>query len=133
MSGPFGTSGGGALTRAKPARYTCDDSGVDAALRNRQTRFLTDLRPPCEPVFLPLSRANFYREEFLRCRQCLEAQRELYSERAISEMERALTQVMSQLDRLCAEDRADQVVSHLLREFDLATGRTTWTDPRQVN
>jgi hypothetical protein len=24
-------------------------------------------------------------------------------------------------------------VSHLLREFDLATGRTTWTDPRQVN
>jgi hypothetical protein len=40
---------------------------------------------------------------------------------------------MSQLDRLCAEDRADQVVSHLLREFDLATGRTTWTDPRQIN
>jgi len=107
-------------------------------LRNRLTRFLTDVRPPCEPVFLPLSqdplsRANFYREEFLRCQQCLEARRELYSERTISEMERALMQVMSQLDRLCAEDRADQVVSHLLREFDLAAGRTTWTDPRQIN
>ena len=28
---------------------------------------------------------------------------------------------------------ADQVVSRLLRQFDVVTGLSTWTDPRQVN
>jgi hypothetical protein len=101
------------------------------ALRNRLSRFLTDSRPPCDPVFHSLS--SFYREEFVRCQRCLDAQREHYSERAISDVERALTQVMSQLDRLCEEDRADQVVSHVLRQFDLVAGLSAWADPRQVN
>jgi hypothetical protein len=101
------------------------------ALRNRLSRFLTDSPPPCDPVFHSLS--NFYREEFVRCQRCLDAQREHYSERAISDVERALTQVMSQLDRLCEEDRADQVVSRVLRQFDLVAGLSTWADPRQVN
>jgi len=101
------------------------------ALRNRLSRFLTDSPPPCDPVFHSLS--NFYREEFVRCQRCLEAQREHYSERAISDVERALTQVMSQLDRLCAEKRADQVVSRVLRQLDLVAGLSAWADPRQVN
>lgn len=100
-------------------------------MRNRFSRFLTDSRPPCDPVFYSLS--TFYREEFLRCQRCLEAQREHYSEHAISDVERALTQVMSQLDRLCREERADQVVSHVLRQFDLVTGLSAWADPRPVN
>ena len=101
------------------------------ALRNRLSRFLTDSPPSCDPVLHSLS--NFYREEFVRCQRCLDAQREYYSERAISDVERALTQVMSQLDRLCEEDRADQVVSRVLRQFDLVAGLSTWADPRQVN
>ena len=99
--------------------------------RNRLSRFLTDSRPQCDPVFHSVS--NFYREEFLKCQQSLERQREYYSERAIDDVEQALLKVMSQLDRLCNTADADQVVSRLLRQFDVVTGLSAWTDPRQVN
>ena len=102
-----------------------------AASRNRLSRFLTDSRPQGEPVFYSVS--NFYREEFLKCQQCLERQREFYSERAIQDVEQALLKVMGQLDRLCTKADADQVVSRLLRQFDVVTGLSAWTDPRQIN
>ncbi len=95
------------------------------------SRFLTDPRPQCDPVFHSLS--NFYREEFLKCQHCLEQQREFYSERAISEVEKALTRVMAQLDRLCAHADADKVVSRLLRQFDAVTRLSAWSDPRQIH
>ena len=101
------------------------------ASRNRLSRFLTDSRPQSEPVFHSLS--NFYREEFVKCQRCLEEQREYYSERTISDVEQALTRVMSQLDRLCTNADADKVVSRLLRQFDVVTGLSAWTDPRQIN
>jgi hypothetical protein len=101
------------------------------ASRNRLSRFLTDSRPNSEPVFHSLS--NFYREEFVKCQRCLEEQREYYSERTISDVEQALTRVMSQLDRLCTKADADKVVSRLLRQFDVVTGLSAWTDPRQIN
>ena len=99
--------------------------------RNRLSRFLTDSRPHGEPVFYSVS--NFYREEFLKRQQCLEQQREYYSERAIDDVENALLKVMGQLDLLCTKADADQVVSKLLRQFDVATGLTAWTDPRTIN
>lgn len=99
--------------------------------RNRLSRFLTDSLRHGEPVFH--SRTNFYREEFVKCQRCLEQQREFYSERAITDVERALTKVMGQLDRLCIDDDADKVVSRLLRQFDLLTGLSAWTDPRQIH
>ncbi len=102
-----------------------------AATRNRLSRFLTDSRPTCEPVFYSVS--SFYREEFLKCQQCLEQQREYYSERAIQDVEQALVKVMGQLDLLCTKADADQVVSNLLRQFDVVTGLSAWTDPRRVN
>ena len=102
-----------------------------AASRNRLSRFLTDSRPSGEPVFYSVS--NFYREEFLKCQQCLEQQREYYSERAIQDVEQALLKVMGQLDLLCTKADAAQVVSNLLRQFDVVTGLTAWTDPRRVN
>jgi len=95
------------------------------------SRLLADLRPPADPVFYSLS--TFYREEFVKCQRCLDEQREYYSESAISDVERALTRVMSQIDRLCTEADADQVVSRLLQQFDVVTGLFAWTDPRQVN
>ena len=101
------------------------------ASRNRLSRFLTDSRPQCEPVFHSVS--NFYREEFLKCQKCLERQREFYSESAINDVEQALSKVMGQLDRLCTKADADQVVSRLLRQFDVVTGLSAWTDPRQIN
>jgi hypothetical protein len=102
-----------------------------AASRNRLSRFLTDSRPSGEPVFYSVS--NFYREEFVKCQQCLEQQREFYSERAIHEVEQALVKVMGQLDLLCTKADADQVVSRLLRQFDIVTGLSAWTDPKQIN
>lgn len=99
--------------------------------RNRNSRFLTDLRPSGDPVVRSLS--NFYREEFVRCQRCLEYQREYYSEHAIKDVERALTRVLSQLDRLCHHDDADQVVSRLLQQFDVLTRLSSWSDPRQVH
>ena len=83
--------------------------------RNRLSRFLTDSRPTCEPVFH--SRSNFYREEFLKCQRCLEQQREYYSESAISDVEQALRKVLNQL----------------LSQFNIVTGPDGWTDPRQIN
>ena len=102
-----------------------------AVSRNRLSRFLTDSRPACEPVFYSVS--NFYREEFVKCQRCLEQQREYYSERAIHDVEEALVKVMGQLDLLCTKADADQVVSKLLRQFDVVTGLSAWTDPRHIN
>jgi len=99
--------------------------------RNRISRFLTDSRPPCEPVLHSLS--NFYREEFLKCQRCLDQQREFYSEHTISEVEKALTRVMGQLDRLCTHADADKVVSRLLQQFDTVTRLSAWSDPRQIH
>jgi len=95
------------------------------------SRFLTDSRPNGDPVLHTLS--NFYREEFIKCQRCLELQREYYSETAIKEVERALTRVMAQLDHLCTKADAAQVVSNLLRQFDVVAGLTAWTDPKQIN
>jgi hypothetical protein len=102
-----------------------------AASRNRMSRFLLDSRPTSEPVLHSLS--NFYREEFVKCQRCLEEQREHYSDRAIEDVEKALTRVMSELDHLCAKADADKVVSKLLRQFDIVTRLSGWSDPRQVN
>ncbi len=102
-----------------------------AASRNRLSRFLTDSRPPCEPVIHSVS--NFYREEFVKRQQRLEAQREFYSERAIHDVEQALVKVIAQLDRLCNVENADEVVGKLLRQFDVVTGLSAWTDPRHIN
>jgi len=101
------------------------------AARNRLSRFLIDSRPATDPVLHSLT--NFYREEFVKCQRCLEQQREYYSDVAISNVERALTRVMAQLDLLCTNGEADRVVSNLLRQFDTVAGLSAWTDPRQVN
>lgn len=99
--------------------------------RHRLSRFFTDAPPQGEIGVHSLT--DFYREEFLKCRQCLEAQREFYSDRTIDEVERALSRVMSQLDRLCTKDDADKVVSQLLRQFDVITRLSAWSDSRQVH
>ena len=101
------------------------------AARNRLSRFLTDSRPQCDPAFHCLS--NFYREEFVKCQRCLDQQREFYSEHTISEMQRALSRVMSQLDQLCSKEDADKVLGHLLSQFNTVTPPFAWSDPRQIH
>jgi hypothetical protein len=78
-------------------------------------------------------RTDFYREEFLKHRRCLEQQREYYSDGAITSVEAALTRIISQLENLTAKQDADQVVSGLLRKLNVVTGLSGWTDPKNTH
>ena len=77
--------------------------------------------------------AEFYREEFLKHQRCLEQQREYYSDSAITSVEQALTRIISQLEHLSKKENADQVVSQLLRTFNVVTGLSSWSDPKNVH
>ena len=72
---------------------------------------------------------EFYREEFIKHHKCLQAQREYYSAQAIQNAEDALLKIIADLDRLSAHANADQLVAKLLREFDVVTGLSGWSDP----
>jgi hypothetical protein len=77
--------------------------------------------------------ANFYRAEFQRHRECLALQREYYSERAITDADCAIARVLNELEHICAKDDAPQVVSTLLRKFDIVTGLSGWSDPKNYH
>jgi hypothetical protein len=79
------------------------------------------------------NRTDFYREEFLKHRRCLEQQREYYSDSAITSVEAALTRIISQLEQLSSKKDGDQVVSRLLRKLNVVTGLSSWTDPKNVH
>ena len=78
-------------------------------------------------------RAQFFREEFLRHHQCLERQREYYSEGAIASAEDALARIMSQLEQLCQREDACEVMGELLRKLDVVTKLSEWTEPRTTH
>jgi hypothetical protein len=77
--------------------------------------------------------AEFYREEFIRHRRCLQRQRPYYSESAITDVEAALAKVMAQLEQLSTQENAPQLVSSLLKKFDVVTGLSAWSEPRQTH
>src|SRR4051812_29573151 len=85
--------------------------------RSRMAR-VVPVRVSSAPVLL----TDFYRQEFLRHRACLARQREYYSESAITDADGAITKVLKQLETICAKEDAPQVMSRLLRTFDVVTG-----------
>ena len=87
-------------------------------------RFVSDRHPAAA---LPVSLADFYRAEFIKHKHCLEQQRPYYSERAMHDVEEALTRVLGQLDQLCTQQNADEIVSRLLRTFDRVTGLSSYS------
>ncbi len=76
---------------------------------------------------------DFYREEFLKHRECLAQQREYYSERAITDADGAITKVLEELDHLCIRDDAQEVMTNLLRKFDVVTNLSAWSDPQKYH
>jgi hypothetical protein len=90
-------------------------------------RFVTDSRPISAQH--PLT--EFYRQEFVKHHRCLQQHRAYFSESAITDVEAALTRILGQLEQLCSKDNADEVVSSLLKKFDVVTGLSAWSDPRQ--
>jgi hypothetical protein len=77
--------------------------------------------------------ADFYRQEFLKHRECLARQREYFSEGAITDADRALARVIGEIDRLCCCDNADQVIAMLLQKFNAVTNLSAWSDPLQLH
>jgi hypothetical protein len=73
---------------------------------------------PCSASIL----VDFYRQELLSHRDCLEQQREYYSDRAIADAEAGLMRLLGQLDKLCAKDDANELVAAILRKYDVVTG-----------
>ena len=92
-------------------------------------RFLID-RPGPSPTS-PIT--EFYREEFIKHHRCLQEQREYYSSQAIDSVETALIRVISQVDTLSAKADANKVVAQLLREFDVVTRLSAWSDPHKAH
>jgi len=92
-------------------------------------RFVTVSRPISaqHPI------TEFYREEFVKHQKCLHRQRPYYSESAITDVDAALTRIMGQLEQLCSKDNADQVVSSILKKFDVVTGLSAWSEPKQTH
>src|SRR5215208_3492149 len=66
---------------------------------------------------------DFFREE------CLEQQREYYSDMAIAEAEHALSRAMEQIEGLCQRSDACEVIGRLLRQIDAVTKLSAWTEP----
>ena len=90
-------------------------------------RFVSDSRPisTTHPII------EFYRQEFVKHHRCLQQQRPYYSESAITDVEAALAKIISQLEQLSTQDNAPQLVSSLLKKFDVVTGLSAWSDPKK--
>jgi hypothetical protein len=93
------------------------------------SRFATASRP----ISAPRPIIEFYREEFLKHRRCLQEQRQYFSESAITDAEAALARIISDLEQLSSKDNAPQLVSSLLKKFDVVTGLSAWSDPKQTH
>ena len=92
-------------------------------------RFVSDSRPTSAQR--PLT--EFYRQEFLKHQQCLQRQRPYYSESAITDVDAALIRIIAELESLSSKDNAPQLVSVLLKKFDLVTGLSAWSDPAHTH
>jgi hypothetical protein len=92
-------------------------------------RFVTASRP----ISAPHALIEFYREEFLKHHQCLQQQRAYYSEQAITDVEAALKRILGQLEQLSTQANAPQVLSSLLKKFDVVTGLSAWSDSRHTH
>lgn len=77
--------------------------------------------------------AEFYREEFIKHRRCLQEHRAYYSEGAITDVDAALARIISQLEHLSTKEDAPQLVSLLLKKFDVVTGLSAWSDPKHTH
>ena len=95
------------------------------------SRSLTDARSVSGIAATSLT--DFYREEFVKHRVCLEQQREAFSDGTVRQVDAALARVMARLEPLCRRQDCNQVVSDLLKQFDVLTGLSAWSDPKTLH
>jgi hypothetical protein len=89
-------------------------------------RFASEMRP----ISAPSPITEFYKEEFLKHHRCLQQHRPYYSETAITDVEAALTKIISELEHLSSQEDAPQLVAALLKKFDIVTGLSAWSDSK---
>ena len=65
--------------------------------------------------------------------KCLQAQREYFSAQAIENAENALLKIIADLDRLSEQTNAEDIVARLLKEFDVVTGLSGWSEPNKIH
>jgi hypothetical protein len=75
-------------------------------------------------------REAFIREELLRHRQCLHAQSEHFSPRAVAQVDQAICHTLEHLGELCGHCDCERIVSCLLRQLDQVTNLSAWSDPK---
>lgn len=90
---------------------------------------------PQRPASPASPRIEFYREEFLKHHRCLQAQRECecFSPQTLDGVEAALLRIIGDLDTLSATHDADLVIARLLKEFDVVTRLSAWSDPLRAH
>lgn len=81
----------------------------------------------------PAALSSFFREELLKHQECLQRYREYYTERTISDVEAALERLVTELERLCLREDAEQFVSSVLKQLDVVTGLSAWTPPQNYH
>jgi len=103
------------------------------SLKTRSTT--VDPALAARPFYGPVCqcRVEFFREEFFKHRQCLERQREYYSEVAMAQAESALSRILQEIEQLCQREDACEVVGQLLRQLDCVTKLSAWTEPEQLH
>ena len=94
-----------------------------------------DVASRARTLYSPLCscRAEFYRQEFEKHHACLERQREYYSEGAIAKAEDGLARILGQLEQICQRDDACEVMGQLLRQLDVVTKLSAWTEPDKLH
>ena len=92
-------------------------------------RFVPDSRP----ISAQHPNAEFYREEIVKHQRCLQQQRAYYSESAITDVEAALSKIINKLEQLATQENAPQLIGSLLKKFDVVTGLSSWSDPKQTH
>jgi hypothetical protein len=103
------------------------------ASKSRLTSFDVTSRP--KPMSGPSCQclAEFFRQEFRKHHQCLERQREYYSDVAITQAEDALARIMARIEQLSQRDDACELIEQLLRRFDVVTKLSAWTDSEPLH
>jgi hypothetical protein len=89
------------------------------------TRLVGD--SPCECL------ADFFRREIVKHQECLERQREYYSDVAIRQAEDALMRTLAQVECLCQRADANQIIGELLKKFDAVTNLSAFADLQHLH